>query len=292
LNPGKKPPKNTSQRQQTRSAQGSPYKSLGLDDKKQRNFHFAELFTFLIGVACTFAACYFLLIPAINSGFDTERQVAAQNLIDARAEHHENLTEERAVSEGLRDEILTLIDTIAETQGDLSEQQRINNVNRAYFLYLEDELRPALDFLEDFNGAGLPHDIRERAEMVLENGSARLGEMYFTNGQSSFAAGDTFMARQHLEYAMRFLTDPQPPVDDEIPAPVTGTPEEARRWNRMLFMLGDLYYRENLHDQAYDVLSSLYNRVPGGTLPQGANNFSGTERTRFESILTSIEGQR
>jgi len=281
INPGKKPPRPSASKQKSAPSNVGPYKALGLDEKKQRNFHFAELFTFLIGVACTFAACYFLLIPALNSGFETERRAAAVTLADERAEFNNERAELESRIEDLLAEISGRAAESATYVEKLEREERINQVNHAYLNFLGVDaaanaenlaaLRRIVDSLENFDYSDLPPDIINRVTTIFEEANPRIGLGYYNAGLASFnPPRDSYMALNHLENARRFLT------------------EDATQWNRLLFMLGTLYYNEDGRlEEAYETLSVLRERAPGLPSP-----FTGTERTAFNNMMTSIEGQR
>jgi cytochrome c-type biogenesis protein CcmH/NrfG len=270
INPGKtRSLRNAVKPKSPQSVSKGPYKSIELEEKKQRNFHFAELLTFLIGVACTAAACYFLLIPALDSARETERQDAAQALAETQADYRQQLNQAETEKAELNQEISRLGDNKQEISGDLAEQLRINDVNRAYFLYINDELRAAVDLLDGFDSYGLPHDIRQRIVEIHEGAYPRLGLEYYNLGLAAFnAPRDSYMALVHLENAHRFLSD------------------EATQYNRLLFMLGVLYYddEQNRMEEAYAVLSALRERAPNLPHP-----FTGAERTLFNRMLNSLE---
>jgi len=270
LNPGKSrlPRAMSKSKNQTPSKKG-PYKSVGMDEKKQRNFHFAELLTFIIGVACTAAAFYFLLLPAMDSARETERNAAAQALAEADIAHHHALEQASGAQDDLQLEITRLTIDMQDLTFDLVEQRRINDVNRAYFLYMNDELRAAVDMLEGFDATGLPHDIQQRVAGIFDGAYPRLGAEYFNAGRAAFAAPrDSYMALVQLENAIRFMN------------------EESTDWHRLLFMLGTLYYDENIRvDDAYDMLTAVRQ-------PPNLPGFSGGERTAINNMLTSLEARR
>jgi len=276
ISPGKKvsrpaAPKNN-------PAHSTPYRAMGLDGKKQRNFHFAELFTFLIGVAVTLAACYFLLIPALNRGFETERRAAVQELADARIEFQSERSEMESRIAELNTQIFGMETEGENRAAEVDRAQRINQINSAYLRFVDlggDDnltvLRSIVEALHGITYSDLPPDIIDRANVIFDEVFPRLGLAYYNAGLASFnPPRDSYMALNQLENARLFLS------------------EDATQWNRMLFMLGTLYYNEDGRlEEAYDTLSALRERVPGLPHP-----FTGTERTAFNNMMTSIEGQR
>ncbi|MCL1882756.1 MAG: hypothetical protein FWF81_03275 [Defluviitaleaceae bacterium] len=270
LNPGKKLFRPASSKKMTAPLPRGTYTPIGLEDKKPRNFHFAELFTFLIGVAVTVAACYFLLIPALERSQESDVSRLEQDFAEARAENLELLNQAEAEQDELRQEILTLSDDIASLVENLSVEQRINAVNHAYFLYLEDELRMAVDTLEGMDMSDLPHDIQQRLTDTINSAYPRLGLNYYNAGLSAFnAPRDAYMALVNLENAHRFMS------------------QDVAQYNRLLFMLGVLYFDEDRFDEAYDILSILGERAPNLPSP-----FTGAERTLFSTMMNRIEEQR
>jgi tetratricopeptide (TPR) repeat protein len=289
LNPGKKPPRQPAARPKNQpppSVKG-PYKAIGLEEKKQKNFHFAELFTFVIGVAVTLTVCYFLLLPAMQSEWNDERMEIELDLAEARAENLQNASRAEDEKEELQQEISRLGEELHANSESLDRQQRINHVLLQFSAFSEIDaanneettaaLRRVVDSLrEDFDGSDLPPDIQELMEIIFESAEPRLGVNYYTLGLAAFNANprDSYMAVVHLRNAHRFLSD------------------DANQWNRLLFMLGTLYFNEENFDAAYEMLDELRERAPNG-LPQGApSNFSGAERTSFNNMINRLEEQR
>ncbi|MCL1863260.1 MAG: hypothetical protein FWF78_06825 [Defluviitaleaceae bacterium] len=269
INPGKsRLPRSMSKSQQP--PKKGLYKSMDVDEKKQRNFHFAELLTFIIGVACTAAAFYFLLLPAMESSRETERQEAAAALSAEAISHQEQLTRMQEAQDDSQLEISRLNTDLDDVIANLVEQRRINDVNHAYFLYRGDELRAAVTILEGFDTAGLPPDIQQRVATILEGAYPQLATGYFNVGRNDFnPPRDSYMALVNLENALRFMDS------------------ESADYNRLLFMLGTLYYDESGRtDDAYDMLSALLERAPA--LP----NFTGGERTAISNMMTGLEARR
>jgi hypothetical protein len=127
-----------------------------------------------------------------------------------------------------------------------------------------------VDTLDGIEHADLPSDIVLRVTTILDDAYPRIGLGYYNAGLASFnPPRDSYMALQNLENARRFLSD------------------EAAQWNRLLFMLGTLYYNEDRIDDAYEILSTLRERAPNLPSP-----FTGTERIAFNNMMASIEGQR
>lgn len=281
LNPGRtRPPRSAHKPKDTPHITKGPYKPMGLEEKKPRNFHFAELFMFLIGVAVTVAAGYFLVIPAFDGARETERQDAEQALADARVEFQAELNEAETAADALRAEIASLNESIWEISADLVTERRINHVNHAYMLFNAvdaanneenlAELRRIVNMFDDFDRENLLHDTEQRIDAIFDGAYPRLGLGYYNAGLASFnPPRDSYMALVHLENARRFLN------------------EDDAQWDRMLFMLGVLYYDAGGIEAADEVLSELYERNPNLPHP-----FTGTERTLFGNMLVSIEAQR
>jgi tetratricopeptide (TPR) repeat protein len=286
LNPGKRVPRQQPRTKNPPPQNGkAPYKSIGLEEKKPRSFHLAELFTFLIGVGCTVAACYFLLIPGIERSRETERTQAAELLNETSASYRQQLEELSSANENLSQEISGFRANVIELAAELDVQRRVNHVNNAYsdFGAIEsantaenlDELRRIVGSFEDFDRTDLPHDILSRIDAITDGAYPRLGVHYFGEGRTAFAANprDSYMALAHLRNAQRYLN------------------EDSAEWNRLLFMLGTLYYDEENFDDAHEALSELHERIPG--LPAGApGNFTGGERQLFNNMITSLEARR
>jgi len=279
LNPGKRPLRQQAKPKPLQPNNKTSYQSIVLEEKKQRNFHFAEFLTFLIGVGCTVAACYFLLIPAMERSRESEREQAEQLLAETSANYREQLNQASNEREELEQNISRLGDDIHELSENLSRERRINEVNNAYSIFRAVEpannaenlatLRRVVDMFDDFDRSDLPPDIEQRVDTIFDGVYPRLGIGYYDAGLAAFnAPRDSYMALVRLEDARRFLA------------------EEATQWNRLLFMLGTLYHDEERFDEAYEALNELRERAPA--LP----NFTGGERTSFNNMINRLEERR
>ena len=272
ISPGRKPFRNTAPKPNLRNAPPQTkglYKSIGLEEKKQTNFHIAEILTFIIGVICAGAVFFFMLMPAMDDRHERELSRAQQELIDAELAYASLQQQHENDLDNLQLEMAGLVEARVLVEADLEAQQRVNHVNQAYWFFLDDDLRRAVDMLDDFDRHGLPHDVLERLETVLESSYPRLGLSYYNSGLDAFRANDFHMALVYLDDAHRFLD------------------EEATQWNRLLFMLGRVHYLDGRHDTAYDFLTQLRDRA-APNFP----NFTGTERTAIGNMISAVEAGR
>ena len=286
LNPGKRPPRQPSAKTKnvTSTPQLSPYKPIGLDERKPRNFHFAELMTFVLGVACTLVAGYFMLVPEFNRRSESDRITSEMTLADVRAELNVQLAERDSMLESLRQEIADMEAENRAYTEQAERAERISQVEHSYALFraVGDEdseenllaLRSIIGGFSDFNRFGLNEDVLELVDIIFEEAYPRIGIGYYNSGLAAFSITphrDSYRALRQLENARRFLS------------------EDTEQWNRMLFMLGTLYLdlEEPNYEEAEAVLTELYERSPG--LP---NQFTGTERIAFAGMMARIEGQQ
>ena len=271
INPGKTRSSRQSAKQKTMSHTG-PYKPMGYEEKKRRSFHFAELCTFLIGVAVTFAACYFLLVPGIRNSHNSDFQEAQQNWIDERDEYRERITRIEGEIDEREQRIATLRANIDAQAAETNRQWRITEVNRAYSLLQDGEFREALNILDEMgrDTADLPPDIVTRLNFIISEAYPVIGLEYYNQGLAAFnPPRDVHRAIVTLEEARYFLD------------------EDVTQWNRMLFMLGVLYFEypeEARRREALEVLSELRERAPNLPHP-----FTGGERQRFNEMMSDLE---
>ncbi|MCL1878209.1 MAG: hypothetical protein FWF80_05080 [Defluviitaleaceae bacterium] len=267
--PGKKPSRQASTKPKGQPIPKGPYKTIDLEEKKKKNFHVAELFMFIIGIAVASAALYFLLVPALRRSWEAENQRLEDAHAEASVNYRARITQAAEEYAARGREIEALEADLVRAQIENDSLHRESEVNIAYFDFLDDELRDAVNRLEligDFSG--LPPNIQQRANFILTEAYPLLGQNYYNLGLAAFNATprDSHMAVIHLANAQRFLDD------------------ESDQWNRLLFMLGNLYYDDGRLTDALAALSELYERAPGLPTP-----FTGAERTRFNNMMTTLE---
>jgi len=254
----------------------APYRAIGVEEKKPRNFHFAELFAFLIGVGLTLAVSYFLLVPAFESAREAERGDAEITRVEQSQRYLARISEAEERHQQLLHEIAIHGVTITELETALSMAHRTNAVHDAFIMYQRGELREAVSAVERLNRTGLEHELQNRIDYILDNAFPALGEDYYNSGLASFNRNprDAYMALVQLQNARHFMVSTAP------------------QWNRLLFMLGVLYYDEGRLDEAYANLDELRTRAPGLPAAAATPNFTGAERTLFNNMFTSIDAQR
>jgi len=254
----------------------APYKAISMEEKKPRNFRLTELLSFLIGVGLTVGVAYFLLVPAFESAREAERGDAEI----ARAEQSQRYRDQIDDVEERRQQLLYEIAihgvTISELETALSMAHRANAVHDAFIMYQRGDLREAVAAVEFINRIGLEHELQNRIDYILDNSIPALGEEYYNSGLASFNRNprDSYMALVQLQNARHYLTADVP------------------QWNRLLFMLGVLYYDDGRIEEAYANLDELRIRAPGLPATAATPNFTGAERTLFNNMFTSIDAQR
>ena len=252
LHPGKgrtrKPPQPSVQGKPL--SESGPYKTISLEEKKQKNFHIAEILFFIIGAACAAALLYFLFIPAIEREHDTQLQTARNELQAAESQYQAQRTEAEAQADELGTEISRLESDINQVQGILDLRNREIQVHHAFQSYLNEELeghlRNAVNILDGLDISGLPHNVLAIMENIRVSAYPRLGLEYYNTGLAAFNDNDYNLALVSLEYAHRFLDD------------------EATQWNELLFMLASIYYNhsDDRNDEAQELLLELQYRAP------------------------------
>jgi len=238
--------------------------------KKKTSIPLAEALTFVIGIICTAAVFYFILLPGIDSD---HQEAMAEVIVQAN--------EEGAVVRGLlanaeqnvtrlSDEVEANELIIDSLEDEIDALDRVVFVHQAYWLYREEEFRRAVEMVDSIVVDDLPFDTIRRVDLIYEGSYPYLGAYYFEEGVSAFNNEDPEGAVESLELAFRFMR-PRGEVDeDEYPA----------QWNQLLFMLGSLYYDDGRLDDAYDMLADLAERAP--------NVQTAAVTAMLESILVNI----
>jgi len=258
LNPGKQniPRPAVMQPQKTTNVIKPGLYGVGLQEKKSISPHITGILTLIIGAACTVAVMYFLVIPSMHREHEAEMSRMEEQIIQMQDSHALEIEAFNDENEGLQTSLSSArADNLVFSQA-LLLQERINTVHQAYWLYQNEQYRDAYNLLIDFDGEGLPFDIRGRIDYILENLAVPLGNIYFAEGQRAFDDGDFVQALEHLEFAFSFMTQ------------ATST---NNQWREILFMLGSLYYQNENFDSAYEKLVEL-NRIAPGHRPNATGN--------------------
>jgi len=225
----------------------TPYKAIGIQDKKAKNFHIVEILAFVIGAACGVAVIYFLLFPALEQERENDLARAGQQLEYVEEAHQAQLA-------ALESDIMELEHVIADRDFTINElnqaadfQDRILHAQQAFLLYHEGQLRDAITILDDFETDDLPFDIRDRITAIYASAYPQLALSSFNQGRTAFNANDPYRALPLLEDAFRFWGE-------------TGGTNAQRR--DMLDMLGELYENAGRLEDALDMLRALQIHSP------------------------------
>ena len=249
INPGKSRPmriiSNTAKFVPVQSSSTGPYKGMDMPGKKSTSFHIGGILLFVAGVVCALAIVYFLLYPAFQQSHENELAGIERDHLQVEEAHQEQLDALVAEKDGLQNEISDLDAVIASLQRDAELHGRITRIHQAYRFYQDNQLREAVDVLEELDTSGIPFDIRNIMDEVLESAYPRLALLYYNSGIAAFTANDFYKALVDLEEAFRFFT-----------------PDASLQWRELLFHLGTLYYRDGRLEDAYELLSPLREEFP------------------------------
>jgi len=240
-----------------------PYRTISLEEKKQSNFHIAEILAFIIGAACSAAALYFMLIPAIERDNTAQLQTVRSEMDVAATGYQTELDEANAREELLHAQVTQNETEILRLENITELQDRQIRVHHAYNRFLDGELREATSIVDGLMTTGFPNDLLDRIDEIRTGAYPVLGVEYYGEGLAAFNADDFALAAQHLQRAYYFLD------------------EGAAQWNELLFMLASMHYNqgEDHFDEAQVLLLDLQARVP---------NFRAAAIAR---MLESIESQ-
>ena len=251
LHPGKSrgrvAPPSASSNSKALTGSNVTYKPVGMQEKKQKNFHLAEILFFVIGALCATAVMFFLVNPATQRQNDAEmsRILLEFDTYMADAQRREeNLGE--IITQRTND--IEVASAHAITQNDVIDlQDRIIRVLQAQLAYSENRLMDAVEQIDNIDTSDLPFDIIQRIENIRSSAYPRLAVHYNTLGNQAFLANDFHMALVHLEIAHRFWEE----------SPPTGAV-----WAEHLYQLGRIYYMENRFTDALEMLEPVRVNFP------------------------------
>jgi len=215
-----------------------PYKSIGINDKKPTNFHIAEILAFVIGGVIVGAVGYFLLFPAFQSEHEREITRMEQAAVQAEETHQNEIQTILAQKDALQAEIENRDTAINHFEDAAELQERINAVYTAQWLSQENQLREAIDILDNLNTTGMDSNILNRIDAIREGAYPLLASHYFAEGQRAFNASDYYKALVDLELAHRFMAE-----------------GITNQWRDLWFMLGSMYYNDGRLSDALEMLT-------------------------------------
>ena len=221
------------------------YRTVGnLREKKQRNFHLAEILFFIVGVACSAAVIFFLVQPAIQRENDRER-IAIQNQLETTIrEHEEETVYIRGLIDNARNDASEAQSRVTQLQEEIDLQDRIIRVGQAHELYSNNLMLDAVNLLETIDVSGLPFDVRARIEAIETSAYPRIAQHYGGLANTAFNANDMHMALVNREIVQRFI----------VPG--------AANWSTHLYQLGTLYYNVGRLEDARLLLETLRDNFP------------------------------
>ena len=226
-------------------AAAGPYKAIGLQEKKVRNFHIAEILTFIVGVLGTIAFFYFIIIPATENDHYGDLQRARQELTHLEESHLREVQTLTAEKDALDERISELEEIIVTHDADVDLMNRNLIIQQAYWFYQDDQVREALDLVQDLDLTDITFDQVNRVEEIRAGAYARLGPIYFAQGQAAFNAENFAEALAAYEQAYYFLQD-----------------TAFNQWATLYFRLGSSYYHEGRFAEAVAMLTEHGNRFP------------------------------
>ena len=223
-----------------------PYRSpIGINDKKSTNFHISEILSFVIGAGIAVAVIYFLLFPAVQNEHEREIARVEQKIVQAEETHQDAIQAITAGKDALQAEIDNRGVAIQGFEDAAQLQERINAVYNAQWLAHENQLREAIDILDNLDTTGMDSNILNRIDAIREGAYPALANHYFAEGQRAFNASDYYKALVDLELARRFMAE-----------------EMTNQWRDLWFMLGSIYYNDGRLSEALEMLTPVRENFP------------------------------
>jgi len=240
----------------------SPYRTVGIQDKKHSNFHIAEILAFVIGGVSVFAIGYFLLFPNFEQQHADEIAALNQAAAVVEATHNEEIVSIQGEMDDLEATITAQDIRISQLETAAELQDRVKQVHFAYWQYQNGQLHEAIHILDNLNTSGMSLDIRNRIELIREGSYPQLATFYVNEGREAFNANDFYKALVDLEMAARFIGD-----------------EMNNQRRDFMYMLGTIYYNEGRMEKALELLLVLQ------------ENFSQHRRQAVLGMINRIEAQ-
>jgi len=222
-----------------------PYKPIGIHDKKPTNFHIAEILAFIIGGVIVGAVGYFLLFPAFQNEHAREIARVEQKIVEAEEAHQDAIQAITAQKDVLQAEIDNRDAAINRFEEATELQERINAVYNAQWLSQENQLREAINILDNLDTTGMDSNILNRIDGIREGAYPALANHYFAEGQRAFNASDYYKALVDLELAHRFMAE-----------------DMTNQRRDLMVMLGRLYYNNDRFDEALEMLVPVTEYFP------------------------------
>ncbi len=238
------------------------YRQTPIKEKPSINFHLAEIISFVIGVVCTFAVFYFLLMPAVRT---ESEQVQEQLQLEAIGKEQDFLKQIKEKSDQITG-LETSINDLEENAEAENERYEIllntNRVYQAYIMYTDGKLQEAVDFAGGINLIGQPPDIIERHQSILTLAYPQLAKIYFDEGTEAYNDDDYAKARVDFEKAYFYVLD------------------DASYMNDLIYRMGYTYAQdESTKEQAIEFLNAYLDAYA---------NISSSRRNTVRNLLADL----
>ncbi len=177
-----KKPVNTSQ------SSAASYNHLQAKGKKSfgENFHFAEILSFLIGVACTFAIIYILVIPSKVDGQEKEISQLKKDLITAEQNLYQSSTEKDGKISILEEDNARLKQENETLSSQVKMQEKLQKINSASMLFTSGEVVEAADLISSLDFSDLPADSVSTAEKLKQDVYPLAAKKIYDNALSKY----------------------------------------------------------------------------------------------------------
>ena len=182
----------------------SPYKKVTIHERKSASFHLVGILTLVLGVLCTLAVVFVLVIPAMNRTAASQME-GLRNQLDQLELSYEYLVDEKHTElDTLNQQLEQSLFRESEIRQQMEHLNRIVQILHAFEFFRDGMHREAVDTLGTVETAGIPVDIAERAHEIRHVSFPILAERYHREGVTAYNTHDFEKARVDFERAYRY----------------------------------------------------------------------------------------
>lgn len=148
----------------------------------------SQFVSFLIGVICTVAVIYILILPSTIHKYEDEQEALSLSMAQMQTSYEADVTQKDAKIEELQKELDNQNAKNAALLNDIDVQERVQKVNTANGYLLENKAEDAVSYLATIETYGLPPETIELYNHIMDTARPMVEADYYSQGIAAYNA--------------------------------------------------------------------------------------------------------
>jgi len=170
-----------------------------------RSFHIPGILGFIVGGLAAYAFLFMLIMPGRLAVMEDEIEAVHNQRIEEAAEYQSRIDEANTKITTMEENEESLQERIVTLDAQITLNEHINRIVDAERHLDREEFQEAFDLAGNISTYGLPSDLIERVQAIMDTASPRLLQIYHNSGVYLYLRFEFERSRIEFHNALRFM---------------------------------------------------------------------------------------